>query len=328
METFWVIKTINKDGTRGYVMDTPQGIIIIQNGVTAEVTQFKTYQDAQQFIRERKIERQGIKAYIRDNNDLMKDENLSYVTASKPVYHLENQKGEKLYYESRNETYFFKMVDVGYPIFNAEKQCREFVKHYEFQQSQIFMVKHSGKDIPEERTLIQVYGTQKKEDGTMEEPKHYEINEVEIENETMKNKKEYRIKFINPTEGVLSGVLFGHNMFASVPKHGSSHSIEVIPDKEVPYSELLLESKNKPFKVTSTTINSDNMVQCVQCIMHKNITKEPQPLHMVSGVKQNDGGQFTSTNTEEYTIDGNGYLQFPIMSKTTAEIVVTIEQEN
>lgn len=44
METsFWVIKTINKDNTRGYVMDTPKGIVIIQNGITADVTQFKTY---------------------------------------------------------------------------------------------------------------------------------------------------------------------------------------------------------------------------------------------------------------------------------------------
>lgn len=107
----------------------------------------------------------------------MKDENISYVSASKPIYHLENHKGEKLYYESSNETYFFKMVDVGYPAFHTEKQCREFVEHYKFEQPQIFMVKHSGKDVPEEKTLIQVYGTQKKEDGTMSEPKHYEINE-------------------------------------------------------------------------------------------------------------------------------------------------------
>ncbi len=74
MEQFYVIKLINRDNERGYLIDTPKGIIISKGGITADITQFPTFQDAQQFIRDRKVERRGVKAYIRDNYDLMKDE--------------------------------------------------------------------------------------------------------------------------------------------------------------------------------------------------------------------------------------------------------------
>lgn len=180
-DEFWVIKVINKDGTRGYLMDTPNGLhVITDSGVLGDITQFATYQDAQKFIRERKVERKGVRAYIRDNNDLMKDEFTSMVAIlpEKPVYYLENHKGEKLYYEAPKELYYFKNVDVGYPCWYNEKEVREFVKHYKFEQSQIFMIKNEGVG-KETRTLIQVYGSQKNEDGTMSEPKHYEINEPE-----------------------------------------------------------------------------------------------------------------------------------------------------
>ena len=179
MDIFWVIKVINKDGTRGYIMDTPKGLMIITNGIAADVTQFKTYQDAQQFIRDRKIERRGVKAYIRDSNDLIKDEVVGISSQNTSIYHLENHKEEKCFYDSAKEVYFFKtMGDVGYPVWNDEKAIRLFVKEMKFQQSGIYMVKHDGKKALEKK-LIQVFGSKKGEDGVLSEPEHIEINETD-----------------------------------------------------------------------------------------------------------------------------------------------------
>lgn len=183
MDRFYVIKVINKDNTRGYVMDTPKGIIIIKNGIDAGVTMFQTYQDAQQFIRDRKIERKGVRAYIRDNDDLMKDEKVNFVTADKPIYSIENHKGERLVYESARNVYFFKKCgEVGFCIWYEEDEVRKFVDHYKFQQAQIYMIKQLKSEI-QSKTLIQLYGSKKREDGTLEEPEHININENAITND-------------------------------------------------------------------------------------------------------------------------------------------------
>lgn len=190
MAEFYYIKLIRSDGTRGWLIDRPTGIEVCVGGVTSDITQFETEQDAYKFIRERKLERGGVKAYVRTNQELL-DESIksgvagvSAVPLDKPTYHLENQKGEKCFYDSAKEVYFFKQIgSFGFPVWYDEESIRRFAKEMKFQQPTIFMVKHLGKD-KEEKTLIQVYGAKKNADGTMGEPE-----QIDIEGENKEIKK-------------------------------------------------------------------------------------------------------------------------------------------
>ena len=181
METsFYCIRLINKDGTRGWLIDRPNGIEICIGGAISDITQFNTEQDALKFIIDRKIERNGVKAYVRTNQEILEtidkigEKGVSVM--DKPMYYLENQKEEKCFYDSKREVYFFKkMGDFGYPVWDSQESVRRFAKEMKFEQSLMFMVKHDkGK---RKRTLIQVYGCRKKEDGTMGEPEYIDIKE-------------------------------------------------------------------------------------------------------------------------------------------------------
>jgi hypothetical protein len=183
METpigFYCIRLIREDGTRGWLIDSPEGIKLAVGGVHSDITQFATEQDALKFIRDRKLERKGIKAYVRTNQELLEtitkigERGASVVT--KPIYHLENEKGEKLFYDSKMDAYYFKeMGDIGCGVWETEELARLFVKEYKFQESMIFLVKRFKAE--REKKLIQVYGSKKNPDGTMSEPEHIDIQE-------------------------------------------------------------------------------------------------------------------------------------------------------
>ncbi len=181
MADFYCIKLISKDGTkRGWLIDRPHGIEICVGGVISDITQFSTEQDALKFIRERKIERNGIKAYVRTNLELMDESikdgatGISTMPTDKETYHLENHLGDKLFYDSKIEAYYFKkMGDFGFPVWEKEEHVRAIVKEAKFQQAMIFMVKNLGGK--QEKTAIQVYGKKKNPDGTSGEFEHIEL---------------------------------------------------------------------------------------------------------------------------------------------------------
>lgn len=145
MEKFFCIKLINNNGERGYIMDSPNGIMISKNGVTSNVKKFETYSDAQQWLRENKVENNRCRAYIRDSNDLMKDEVGSGVSVvDKDVYYLENEHGEKLCYDASQDGYYFQKCETMYCLFKSDEQINEFLKQFEFQCKTIIK-KHSPK---------------------------------------------------------------------------------------------------------------------------------------------------------------------------------------
>ncbi len=129
MDTFYVIKVINNNtGVRGYIIDTPKGITVSAGGINGNVTQFKTYQDAQAFIRERKLESGGVKAYIRDNSDIMKEvgELKGLSTLKTDAYYLEDKDGNKCFYDAKEEGYYFDKQDVGYCFWRTENEMQGF----------------------------------------------------------------------------------------------------------------------------------------------------------------------------------------------------------
>lgn len=173
--SFYCIRLINKDGTRGWIFDSKNGIKVMTDGVHSDITQFETEEDARQFIRDKKIERNGVKAYIRTNQELLdtvrKVGEQGISAMDKPTYHLENQKGYKCFYDSKIEGYFFKeMGEFGFPVWQDEESLIKFVRVAEFQEGMIFIIKHDKEK--KERKLIQVYGRKQEEEG---EPKHIQI---------------------------------------------------------------------------------------------------------------------------------------------------------
>jgi hypothetical protein len=187
MAEFYCIKLIrNSDGVRGWLIDSPRGVEISVGGATTDITMFTTEQDALKFIREHKVERGGIKAYVRTNQEMIQeykdsgDKGMSAVPKDKPLYHLENHIGEKLFYDSKTETYCFKKVDAGYPVWDNEEEIRSSVKKADLQQPMIFMVKHTGKAGEYEKTPIQAYGRKKNPDGTMGELEYIELKAGDV----------------------------------------------------------------------------------------------------------------------------------------------------
>lgn len=172
--TFYFIKLINSNGERGWLWNSPEGIKIIK-GLHSDITQFESEKDALNFIREKKLERKGVKAYVRTNQDIMEEiqkiESKGASMVDKPLFHLENQNGKKCFYDSKIEGYFFKqMGDFGFPIWYDEESITKFVRKAEFQEGMIFLIKKDkGK---KERKLIQAYGRKQDEEG---EPKHIQI---------------------------------------------------------------------------------------------------------------------------------------------------------
>ena len=147
MDKFYVIKLISKSGERGYLIDSEKGILVA-NQLVCDITQFKTYQDAQTFLRERKIERGGVKAYIRDNEDMMKDNDIKGGTVlEKDVYYLENELGHKCFYDSKHKGYYFDSPDVGYCCWETEKQMQDFIDAMKFEEKVIIKIlKANGKN--------------------------------------------------------------------------------------------------------------------------------------------------------------------------------------
>lgn len=133
MEKFYVIKLINtRTSERGYLIDSPKGITISINGIHSDVTQFESFQKAQDFIREKKLERRGVKAYIRDNQDLMRDSDSGAKVMEKEMFMICNLQNiqERLHFNSSNESYYFKEQNVGACIWETEKQAQDFIDHY------------------------------------------------------------------------------------------------------------------------------------------------------------------------------------------------------
>ncbi len=123
MNKFYVIKMINKRGERGYLVDTPDGIKVSLEAFTSDVAQFGTFEEAKQFIRKRKLENNGCRAWVVSNEDVMNEKPTGIVdedTLRKregEVYFLETSDGMKYCYDTRKEQYYFRKCDVGFCIF-------------------------------------------------------------------------------------------------------------------------------------------------------------------------------------------------------------------
>lgn len=132
-ELFFVIEVTKKsDNSRGFIIERPDGIHV-SSEPTAEMRQFDSYYEARQFIKKHHLER-GAKASILSNVQIIESMK-EYKTLSKaPVvyYYVINDIGQKLFFDTLEDGYYFKEGDVGYCVWQDEDAVKEFVKVMEF----------------------------------------------------------------------------------------------------------------------------------------------------------------------------------------------------
>lgn len=137
-EIFYFLRLINtKNGERGYVC-IQNGQIMIADQYVQSVKTFQTYQEAQKFIRENKLEKKGISVFILDNNDLIKEASnpLSGIKNIKPaegdVYVLVNPVNQMCFYDTEKSEYYFKDGEIGAVCFFSMEQVDEFFTKVKF----------------------------------------------------------------------------------------------------------------------------------------------------------------------------------------------------
>lgn len=139
-EKFYYIKLINtRSGERGFVTENNKGEVLLSDQFNQVTKQFPTYQEAQKYIREHKLERKGMTAHIRDNDDLMREANMpnsgitnmKRVDQYKDVYVLVNDKGQRCFFDSQ-KGYYFKDGEVGSVCFFSMQEVDEFFTKVKF----------------------------------------------------------------------------------------------------------------------------------------------------------------------------------------------------
>ncbi len=133
MNKFYVIKLVNeKSEANGFVIDGPDGIILASEYVI-EVKQFHSHLQAKQFIFDNKLEQKRTKAYIRSSEDIM-DEGGSknIVPAQGEVCYIENAEGEKIFFDTKHQCYYFELRDVGQCCWKTKDDAQKFIDGCDF----------------------------------------------------------------------------------------------------------------------------------------------------------------------------------------------------
>lgn len=137
-DVFYVIRMISPSGERGYLFDSKDGIKIITE-MRADVTQFQTFDEATAFIREHKLERRGVRAYAIDSNALLDDKLFMQGTDGQEVYFIENDAGQKVFFNAKEGVHFFRKADVGFCCWKDDDNLRNMVKELEDQNFTVFV---------------------------------------------------------------------------------------------------------------------------------------------------------------------------------------------
>lgn len=141
---------VNKFNERGFVKDM-RGSYGVTTGIiiSPDIKQFGSYAHAQEFLIRENCERDGTRAYIYDNDDLLKMvEAVSAHDITKPVYAIQNPLGERLQYSAQLEGYFFleKGAD-SFSVWNSAKDAVDVMKAYGV-QGEVVEIKKASVNTP------------------------------------------------------------------------------------------------------------------------------------------------------------------------------------
>lgn len=121
MSVQYVIKLITPTGNRGYVYDSNGEIIVVQNGYDPNITLFSDVQSARTFIKERKLEKKGIKAFVRTTIEMVDDQEFGgAVPVTGEMYYVENDEGQRVFQNTQTGDFFFRKQEVGFCCWNQD----------------------------------------------------------------------------------------------------------------------------------------------------------------------------------------------------------------
>lgn len=131
MDEFYVIKLINhRSGDRGFVSsNTDKGVMISDNFGT-HTKQFASKKEAQNYIREKKLERGGYTAHLWSNTELMGEGNVGK-KMTEPLFTAINLSGDNIFYDDERGYYFDKR-EAGYCIWKTEQDVKDFILKMNF----------------------------------------------------------------------------------------------------------------------------------------------------------------------------------------------------
>jgi hypothetical protein len=131
-DTFYVIKLVSdKTDEDGFVIEDKEGIKVVSGAFHTDVTQYKDYNKALHALRRIKPEAHGFKSYILSNTALINDLKMRHGDQLKEaagMVYIENEAGEKLHFNSKEEAYFFDPRDIGYPVWKTRSEAEFFLK--------------------------------------------------------------------------------------------------------------------------------------------------------------------------------------------------------
>jgi hypothetical protein len=132
MDNFYVIKLINKhNGSRGFVMQRGTQILI-SSELTGEVTMFQSVKEANIFIKENKLQRNGITTMVLSNQELIDSGVGTKAEKTDNIYTAMNLNGDYIFYNTVLSTYYFDKMDVGFCVWNDRIKLDEFIQNQMF----------------------------------------------------------------------------------------------------------------------------------------------------------------------------------------------------
>ncbi len=128
---FFIIKVVAPGGKIGFVIRDNEGIKISDMPV-ADMKTFPNAANARTFIKLNSIERNGIRASVISNHDVMKEDFETVATVNGTMYYLENEAGEKICYSAEERGYYFEAKEYEYCMWNTKKKLQDFIAAMQF----------------------------------------------------------------------------------------------------------------------------------------------------------------------------------------------------
>lgn len=119
-QIYWVIDADNKDG------------FLLAPDICTALKRFNKYDEAERFIVKKKFKKDGLRAYILSNEDLIiYEKNNPNITAAVGItlYYIRDKFGRKVCFNAANDTYTFENVDTGFCVWQSQADCSDLVEH-------------------------------------------------------------------------------------------------------------------------------------------------------------------------------------------------------
>lgn len=144
---FYIIEIRNKQNQKGFILTDytkKNPYVISLDKPTGDIMQFTHYSEAQNFLREHKIEKNGVRAYIKDNQDMIKENMGDPIT--KEMFFIENVHGERIAPAPNGQVgYVFQNIAVGFCVWPTEVEADEFMDYYNIKNAKVKPLKPKQK---------------------------------------------------------------------------------------------------------------------------------------------------------------------------------------